>query len=165
MASILFRLQILIHIRVILEGKRVRSVALWIVKEGLEVGVHALLVQAVLDILCILLGHPGFCLFSSTSTSVSPWNATDVKTGHIHPFCLNDDAYCLYGLVNLLHNSVWLGNNVSFWMGYTPVDIRHVFRCCKRDYALVFARVFDAGSGRRQYMADLTCERHCCRSC
>ena len=53
MASLLFRLRILICVEVISEGEHIRDVALRIVEEGLDVNVHALLVEVVLDVLIL----------------------------------------------------------------------------------------------------------------
>ena len=65
-------LQILVCAKVILEDKHVCDVALWIIEDGLEVGVHALLVEVVLGILFLLkatlvAAHLLLCLLVSPS--------------------------------------------------------------------------------------------------
>ena len=78
-------LRILVRVKVISEGEHVRDVALWIVGEGVEVGVHALLVQVVLDVLLLPRATlVAACLLLRLHVP-SPWNAIACKTGHVSP--------------------------------------------------------------------------------
>ena len=59
MASFLFRLQLLVCAKVISEDRHVCEVALRIIEEGFQVGVHGLLVQVVIDVLLFPRVTPG----------------------------------------------------------------------------------------------------------
>ena len=130
-ASLFFRLRVLVFVKVILEGKHVCDVVLRIVEEGLEVGMHALLLLVVLGVLLLPRAAPIaarllLCLY------VPPrWNATAGKAGHISPSCLHNGPHCLDGPVYVLKYSLWPMSAASLGMEYPPVDMRHLVRRCK----------------------------------
>ena len=104
------------------------DVVLRIVEEGLEVGMHALLLPVVLDVLLLPCAAPVAACLLLRLYMPSPWNATAGKAGHISPSCLHNDPHCLDGLVHVLKVSLWPRSAASLGMEYPPVDMRHLVR-------------------------------------
>ena len=104
--ALLILQRILVRVEIILEGKHVRDVALQISKEGLDIGVHTLLVQVVLAVLLLPRATPvAVCLLLCLDVTPT-WNVTTYKTKHRNPLSFHDDSRHPNVCVHVLHHSL-----------------------------------------------------------